>query len=101
MTFADFRKVLISLSLLTKQSVPPYAVAKDMFDFIDIKNDNFIDLEEWVQTFARYDVKIKHKLIYLLFINFIYQNMPSDNVKSMLSLSNTRYPCIQKSKSIS
>lgn len=56
MSFAEFRKVLISLSLLTKQDVPPYAVAKDMFDFIDIKNDNFIDLEEWVQTFARYDV---------------------------------------------
>jgi hypothetical protein len=31
-------------------------VSRDIFDFIDIKKDEKLDLEEWVQSFARYDV---------------------------------------------
>jgi hypothetical protein len=28
-----------------------------MFDFIDLKQDGVLDLDEWLQTFIRFDVK--------------------------------------------
>lgn len=32
--------------------MPPFGVIKDMYEFIDQKKDNVIDLDEWMQTFV-------------------------------------------------
>lgn len=56
MTFTEFRQFLIHLSLLAKKKAPSFPVCQDMFDFIDLKKDGIIDLDEWVQSFARYEV---------------------------------------------
>jgi hypothetical protein len=34
--------------LKTKVAAPPFLVSRDIFDFIDIKKDEKLDLEEWV-----------------------------------------------------
>jgi Ca2+-binding EF-hand superfamily protein len=61
MSFTDFRQFLINLSLLSKKKAPSFPVCQDMFDFIDLKKDGIIDLDEWVQSFARYEVSFNPK----------------------------------------
>lgn len=48
MTFDQFNKFLIKLSQLSSTPVPSFAIIKDLFDFIDIRRDGIIDLNEWM-----------------------------------------------------
>ena len=36
--------------------MPNFPVIKDLFEFIDMRKDNVIDIDEWLQTFIRIDV---------------------------------------------
>ena len=48
MTFDQFNKFLIKLSQLSSTPVPSFAIIKDLFDFIDVRRDGIIDLNEWM-----------------------------------------------------
>jgi len=56
------------LSQYAGEAIPGFSIIKDIFDFIDIRRDGIIDLNEWMQTFRsveKYEVKsqkiIKYK----------------------------------------
>jgi len=60
MTFDQFNKFIIRLSQLARDPVPGFSIIKDIFDFIDIRRDGIIDMNEWMQTFKgveRYEVR--------------------------------------------
>ena len=48
MTFDQFNKFIIKLSQLSSQKVPSFAIIKDLFDFVDVRRDGIIDLNEWM-----------------------------------------------------
>ncbi|KRX01445.1 hypothetical protein PPERSA_01348 [Pseudocohnilembus persalinus] len=95
MSFSEFREFLIQLSSFTKEDAPPYTVAKDMYDFIDIKSDNKIDIEEWVETFARYD-RVQVRAPKMPAYEII---QPEQFANKKLSGLNSRYDKPQKSYS--
>jgi len=51
LTFSNFNDLIVELSKLSKEDVPPFGIIKDMFDEIDIRKDGEIDPHEWNQTF--------------------------------------------------
>lgn len=46
----------MELCELAQAPSPPYSVVKDIFAYIDIKQDGAIDLDEWIQTFSKQEV---------------------------------------------
>lgn len=42
------------LCILAKEPLPPYIIIKDLFEIIDIRKDNVIDINEWLQTFNQF-----------------------------------------------
>ncbi len=58
MTFDQFNKFIIRLSQLARDPVPGFSIIKDIFDFIDIRRDGIIDMNEWMQTFKGVEVKL-------------------------------------------
>lgn len=50
LSYDQFNKLVNRLCLLAKEEVPPFAIIKDMFDFIDIRRDGIIDMTEWMQS---------------------------------------------------
>ncbi len=54
MSFEDFREFVGKMAKIANEDLPPFSVTKDMFDFIDIKKDGKIDLDEWLQSFMMF-----------------------------------------------
>lgn len=55
MLFEHFYKFIVRLCQLSGEELYPFLIIKDLFDFIDIRKDNCIDLTEWMQTFRHID----------------------------------------------
>lgn len=53
MSFEDFDRMLRELVRLSGSEVPNYLVIRDLFDSIDSKKDQLIDLQEWNETFNK------------------------------------------------
>jgi Ca2+-binding EF-hand superfamily protein len=51
LSFNNFNDLIIELSKLSKNEVPPFSIIKDLFDEIDIRKDGELDTHEWNQTF--------------------------------------------------
>jgi hypothetical protein len=47
---------------MAHEEVPALSIIKDLFDFIDVKKDGIIDINEWLETFNHIDVKY-HKYV--------------------------------------
>jgi len=48
------------LSQYAGEPIPGFSIIKDIFDFIDIRRDGIIDMNEWMQTFKgveKYETK--------------------------------------------
>ena len=60
MHFETFKKVVIDIYKREDRTLPPppYSVIKSMFDFIDIRKDGIIDLNEWNKTFCEFGGKL-------------------------------------------
>ena len=54
---------MIALSRFAGKPIPGFSIIKDIFDFIDIRQDGIIDKNEWMQTFRGVEV-----IIYLFFL---------------------------------
>jgi hypothetical protein len=57
MSYDEFNEFLAYISGATKEPLPAFSIIQDLFDFIDIKKDGYIDLNEWVQTFNNIQVR--------------------------------------------
>lgn len=55
--------MVIKLFQLAREETPSFPLIKDMFDFIDIRKDGIIDMNEWMQSFRIIEVPI-----FLIFI---------------------------------
>ena len=49
-TFKNFINELYKLE--NTQSPPPHITLKNVFDYIDIRKDGIIDMNEWLKTFG-------------------------------------------------
>ena len=54
---------MIKLCQLSGKKLYPHPILKDLFDFIDLRKDGYIDIHEWMQTF-QIPESVKIKLIY-------------------------------------
>ena len=51
MTYEQFTNFLIRLCQLSGTELYPHPIISDLFNFIDVRKDGLIDLNEWMQTF--------------------------------------------------
>ena len=56
MTFLEFKKFVVAIINMSGEDPINFVIMKDLFNYIDIKRDGFIDLHEWLQTFKRIEV---------------------------------------------
>ena len=58
--FDKFKKIIIDLYKRYGRSypLPPYSILKSMYDFIDIRKDGVIDMNEWSKTFGSFGGKL-------------------------------------------
>ena len=61
----------MSLCTITREEPPPFSIIKDLFDFIDIRKDGFIDLSEWMQSFRMIEVTISFSISHDVYNNII------------------------------
>jgi len=61
MTYEEFNNFMVTLCNLAHEDVPAFSIIKDVFDFIDVKRDGIIDINEWTQVFNQLPVKISFK----------------------------------------
>ena len=56
--FDKFKKIIYDLYKREKRDGPSYAVLKYVYDYIDIRKDGIIDINEWNKIFARAEGKL-------------------------------------------
>lgn len=39
---------------LATEDIPPFAIIKDLFEFIDKRRDGLLDLTEWMDAFSKF-----------------------------------------------
>ncbi|EGR32802.1 hypothetical protein IMG5_070330 [Ichthyophthirius multifiliis] len=54
MKFDEYVNFMQKLSQYGNYPLPPYEILRDIFDTIDIRKDNLIDMNEWLQTFNQF-----------------------------------------------
>lgn len=54
LSFEQFRNLIDQLYRLAGEEVPPFAIIKDLFEFIDKRRDGLLDLTEWMDAFSKY-----------------------------------------------
>lgn len=52
LNFPSFSKLIQKLCVLAKDPVPSFAVLKDIFNLIDHRKDDIIDMAEWMSVFS-------------------------------------------------
>jgi hypothetical protein len=48
--------MITKLFQLSREDPPSFAIIKDLFDFIDLRRDGIIDMNEWMQSFRLIEV---------------------------------------------
>jgi len=56
LVYEEFAELVAALYKKSPEEVPSVSIMRDLFDFIDIKKDGFIDINEWSQTFNQLPV---------------------------------------------
>ena len=51
MTFSDFNALMKRISQLSGDPLPAFTVLKDLFDFVDARQDGYLDRKEWASAF--------------------------------------------------
>lgn len=71
---------------MAKNPVPAFSIIKDLYDFIDMKKDGIIDMNEWIQTFNNLPVFIYLNFSFNHFVQYqILENTISDSSIRALS----------------
>ena len=63
LTYTQFNKFIMNLCTISGEEPPSFSIIKDLFDFIDIRKDGIIDLNEWMQTFKMIEVNFLSSLL--------------------------------------
>jgi hypothetical protein len=58
MDLIKFKSIINDLFNKETRPLPNYTLIKNAFDYVDIKKDGIIDLNEWLRAFALTAVKI-------------------------------------------
>jgi len=63
MDFDTFKKIVIDVYKREDRSLPPppYSLIKSMYDYIDIRKDSVIDINEWNKTFCEFEGKLDNE----------------------------------------
>jgi len=56
MTFDKFRTFINKLFLKESKAPPNFSLIKNSFEFIDVRKDGVIDINEWLRTFSFQEV---------------------------------------------
>lgn len=56
LTYEDFNTFITQLAKMSHSDIPAFSTIHDLFDFIDMKKDGVIDVNEWIQTFNQLTV---------------------------------------------
>ena len=61
--FETFKKIVIDVYKREDRSLPPppYSLIKSMYDYIDIRKDCVIDMNEWSKTFCEFEGKLDNE----------------------------------------
>ncbi|EGR32180.1 hypothetical protein IMG5_093040 [Ichthyophthirius multifiliis] len=54
MKFEEFYTFMQKLTQYGNYPLPPFEILRDLFDIIDVRKDNLIDINEWLQTFSQF-----------------------------------------------
>lgn len=54
LSFEKFKDMIEMLYRLATEEIPPFAIIKDLFEFIDKRRDGQIDLTEWMDAFSKF-----------------------------------------------
>jgi hypothetical protein len=57
LTYEQFNKLIVKLSQLAREESPSFPIIRDLFDYIDLRRDGIIDMNEWMQSFRLIEVK--------------------------------------------
>lgn len=60
LSYEEFKNLVVELSRVTGDAMPALSIIKDIFEFIDIKKDGVIDLNEWSQTLTQFSVQCRY-----------------------------------------
>lgn len=58
MDFDTYKKIITEMYRKETKEPPNYILLKNTFDFIDIRKDGIIDLNEWLKTFNYTEVTL-------------------------------------------
>ena len=63
MDLDTFKKIVIDIYKREDRSLPPppYSLIKSMYDYIDIRKDSLIDINEWNKTFCEFEGKLDYE----------------------------------------
>ena len=63
MDLDTFKKIVIDVYKREDRSLPPppYSLIKSMYDYIDIRKDSLIDINEWNKTFCEFEGKLDYE----------------------------------------
>ena len=73
MSFDKFNDMIEMLYRLATEDIPPFAIIKDLFEFIDKRRDGLLDLTEWMDAFSKFSNPNEKKRYILSIIIFIDQ----------------------------
>lgn len=57
---------------LATEEIPPFAIIKDLFEFIDKRRDGLLDLTEWMDAFSKFsnpNEKKRYIHIYIIYLD--------------------------------
>lgn len=74
MVYEEFVQFISQLYRLAGEEIPALSITRDLFNFIDVKKDGVIDINEWNQTFnnltviltsfeALFNFNIRHSIV--------------------------------------
>ncbi len=67
MDFTKFKNIVTDLYQRQAAPIPNFSTMKHSFDFVDIRRDGNIDLNEWLRTFSKVEVSLYNiSLIWIL-----------------------------------
>jgi hypothetical protein len=59
LTYEQFNKLILKLAALAREEVPSFSIIRDLFDYIDIRRDGIIDMNEWMNYFKLIEVNLR------------------------------------------
>ncbi len=63
MDLNKFKNIVTDLFQRESAPIPNFAIIKNAFDYVDIRKDGNVDLNEWLRTFSKIEVLSVYYLV--------------------------------------